>query len=243
MNIKKEVADELVKVFGLPVHLVQVKQELEVPCFFVRVVNLETKSLASVDYQKRYTIIIEYWDENEDNFYNILNKLNKIKRIKDYNVNYLDVNMYDDFMRYAIEVVVPLKNLVRVNSDSDVYNFIIDEIESISNKKCYYQNGDIEKIEDGFFVLEPKSVTTQGISIATRKEKERELSIKYICIENEKDVPAFLEGVSDKLIKNIQGKRGIYKIDYILSIGYDKEEYDEMNAISYEINLLLNERS
>lgn len=243
MNIKKEVADELVKVFGLPVHLVQVKQELKLPCFFIRVVNLETKSVASVDYQKKYTVIIEYWDENEDDFYNILNQLNKIKKIKDYSVNYLDVNMYDDFMQYAIEIIVPLKNLVNSSSDSDVYNFIMTQLEGISNKNCYYQNGDIEEIEQGFFVLEPKSVTTQGIALTTRKEKERELSIKYIFIEDGEDVAVFLESVADTLVKNILGQNGIYKADYILSINYDKEEYNEMNVTSYEIDLIINERS
>lgn len=59
------ISNALDKEFGYEIHMEEVKQDLVEPCFFVTLLDSETKHVVAKRYEKRNQICIQYFPESE----------------------------------------------------------------------------------------------------------------------------------------------------------------------------------
>lgn len=245
MGIRMQLTRLLIDKFNMRVELERVKQGAVLPCFYIEFRDVRINKIAYIEYSKTYTYDICYYTDElrNETIEDVVAKLDTITEVTGYKIINGDVEADNKSIRYTIDVVVPIEIKALETADNETYQLIMDNLKEITGLKVYYQQGDLKELENSFFVIEPSTTRTVNISINGKKEKEREIVIRYVFIDVNKDTSSYLESTMDKLINRIKGHNGIYSSNYDIDINYNKEEYQELSIINHEITLELKERS
>lgn len=249
-DIKKELLKEVYKQTNVKVNMTSIEQGVKYPCFFCEYVTNEIKTIATIDFLNVIDFDLIYFPneskEKNKEIEDMVYKLNKIKNItidnSIFKIENSNVEIVDDVLHYIIRVYARIEPQEVIEPTLNSIILLKEKIESISNLKVFYINGNLIEINNGFFVIEPSKTETVNISTCGNKDYEREIIIRYITKDTAIDIYGYLENLMDKVISEIKGKNGIYKVNYNIDISYDKEEYEELKIINYELVLMLTER-
>ncbi len=252
-EIKLALGKELRKSFkNEKIYTEKIRQGIKFPCFYLKYINKETQTVAYIDYSETYKIDIMYMkdlNQNDDDyvFSSVISKLESLTQFI-FNDTKVKVNLYetdivDGVLHYIVDILVPINNKNKIQkSKNETCILISNIIEKVSGKKVYYINGDLEEIDNGFFVLEPDNLKTESYGITAIKQKERVINIRYTSKDISLDIPDFLEKTMDKVISDIKLISEFRKFNYEIDIDYDNEEFNGFNVLSHELSLNLVER-
>lgn len=245
-ELKIELLKEITKITNVKASLSEIKQDVKYPCFFCEYITSETKSIATIDYMNIIDFDIIYLPNNIKEIEDIVNQLNKIKSInfnsKKVLVENTNIDIVDSILHYQVKLYSRYENLKEIEPTLNSVKLLKSELEKITSKKVFYLNANLENVADGFFVIEPSKTETINTNVLGCKDYEREINLRYITSDLTVDLYGYLEDTLDKLLNELKGKNGIYRINYSLDLSYEKEEYEELNIINHRLFIQLTER-
>lgn len=223
-------------------------QGVKYPCFFINLISSIPLCVANVNYGKNYELDLIYLEDyakvmNHD-FNEIEEILYEIPSNDKLYIEHSESEIVDKVLHHRISVTVLSGETSVIETENTTYKAIITKLKSISNN-VFYQSGDLSKLNDGFFVVEPMTVQTENSALNGRKDYIRRIKIRYVInyeTSKNKDVANYLELTIDELIKSLIKSGKILMANYELNIQNYSEEYKEISVISYEAILEITER-
>lgn len=135
----------------------------------------------------------------------------------------------------------------------NIYEVIMTRLKDISQKEVKYSyeeelNFNNSLLLEDRFILRLDTLKSETISVNHRKQKERELSIKYSKFNNIKtnllNEVINVENILDKLVEDDIILENILNMNYELSVEYENiEESDLTGVIIFNITLYITERT
>lgn len=229
--MKEKIIKELLK-SGVKVSTAEIKQGYTEPCFFIFLDGIDKNKIENIQLNNilRYSII--YYGEQKEEIAEFLNKLEVENSI----IQNKDIEIREDCVLLTLEIVGLEKSDETVTTGKNL--LLQNTLKKYSDKQVNFLNCNIGDIEDGVYVVLPKKIKSQTVSISHKKEIIREYEINYISLspqlEKIKEVEEVLENLAGDL--EFRKKYQYIDIEYDLNVDYNQDFF------IININLEIKER-
>lgn len=229
--MKEKIIKELLK-SGVKVSTAEIKQGYTEPCFFIFLDGIDKNKIENIQLNNilRYSII--YYGEQKEEIAEFLNKLEVENSI----IQNKDIEIREDCVLLTLEIVGLEKSDETVTTGKNL--LLQNTLKKYSDKQVNFLNCNIGDIEDGVYVVLPKKIKSQTVSISHKKEIIREYEINYISLspqlEKIKEVEEVLENLAGDL--EFRKKYQYIDIEYDLNVDYNQDFF------IININLKIKER-
>lgn len=229
--MKEKIIKELLK-SGVKVSTTEIKQGYSEPCFFIFLDGIDKNKIENIQLNNilRYSIV--YYGEQKEEIAEFLNKLEVVNSI----IQNKDIELREDCVLLTLEIVGLEKSEETVTTGKDL--LLQNVLKKYSDKQVNFLSCNIGDIENGIYVVLPKSVKSETIGISHKKEVIREYEINYISLTSKLEEITEVEKVLEQIINNLEFRQEFkyINLDYSLNVDYNQDFF------IININLEIKER-
>lgn len=229
--MKEKIIKELLK-SGVKVSTTEIKQGYTEPCFFIFLDGIDKNKIENIQLNNILRYSISYYGEEKEEIAEFLNKLEVENSI----IQNKDIEIREDCVLLTLEIVGLEKSDETVTTGKNL--LLQNTLKKYSDKQVNFLNCNIGDIEDGIYIVLPKKIKSQTVSISHKKEIIREYEINYISLSPQLEKIKEVEEVLENLAGDLEFRKE-YKyinLDYDLNVDYNQDFF------IININLEIKER-